>query len=83
MGCATCVGAGDCSCGDVVDPSQPKDLLIDGCAVACLKKMFERQGKTHFDHVIVTQFGVKKEGTFDYPEDLLPRLIEKIEAKGL
>ena len=83
MGCATCVGAGDCSCGSETDPSVPKDLLIDGCAVACLKKMFEKQGKTHFNHVIVTQLGVKKEPTFDYDPELLPKLMQKLEDKGL
>ena len=83
LGCSVCVGAGDCSCGEVIDPTTPKDLLVDGCKVACLKKMFEKQGKTHFNHVIITQMGIRKEATFDYSPDILETLQEKLKEKGL
>ncbi len=83
MGCSVCVGAGDCSCGSVTDSEQPKDLLIDGCAVACLKKMFDKQGKTHYNHVIVTQLGIKKEGIFSYPPDTIEILMQKLDKRGL
>ena len=83
MGCSTCIGAGDCGCGGTVTPDGKKDLLIDGCKVACLKKMFEKKGITEFNHVIVTQLGVRKEGTFEFAADLIPQLMEKLNAKGL
>lgn len=83
MGCSTCIGAGDCGCGGTVTPDGKKDLLIDGCKVACLKKMFEKKGITRFNHVIVTQLGVRKEGTFEVAADLIPQLMEKLNAKGL
>lgn len=83
MGCSTCIGAGDCACGDTESPDGRKDLLIDGCKVACLKKMFEKKGLSVFNHVIITQLGVKKEGTFDYAPELIPQLIQKLEDKGL
>jgi uncharacterized metal-binding protein len=83
MGCSVCVGAGDCSCGDSPDPDAPKDLLIDGCKVGCLKKMFDKQGKTHYHHVIVTQMGVRKEPTFDQDPKTLKRLMQKLSDKGL
>jgi len=83
MGCSVCAGAGDCACGEAFDANTPKDLLIDGCKVACLKKMFDKQGKTNYNHVIITQLGVKKEGTFDYNQNLIPKLMEKLNAKGL
>lgn len=83
MGCSTCIGAGDCGCGGTATPDGQKDLLIDGCKVACLKKMFEKKGITNFKHVIVTQLGVKKEATFDYDRDLIDKLIEKLNKKGL
>lgn len=76
MGCSVCVGAGDCGCGSA------QDLLIDGCKTACLKKMFEKQGKTGFKHVILTQLGVRKEGTFDFDQALIPELKKKISDKG-
>lgn len=83
MGCSTCIGAGDCGCGGTITPEGKKDLLIDGCKVACLRKMFEKKGITEFNHVIVTQLGVKKEGTFEIEPGLIPILMEKIEKKGL
>lgn len=83
MGCSTCVGAGDCSCGSASDPNTPKDLLIDGCAVACLKKMFDKQGKTNYKHVIVTQLGIRKEASFDYDPGIIPQLLDKLTKKGL
>jgi uncharacterized metal-binding protein len=83
LGCSTCIGAGDCGCGGTVTEEGKKDLLIDGCKVACLKKMFESKGITNFNHVIVTQLGVKKEGTFDYDPTVISSLITKISNKGL
>ncbi|MCK9309675.1 MAG: putative zinc-binding protein [Candidatus Cloacimonetes bacterium] len=83
MGCSTCIGAGDCGCGGTVTPDGKKDLLIDGCKVACLKKMFDKKGISNFNHVVVTQLGVKKEGTFDYDPSLIQKLMDKINAKGL
>ncbi len=81
MGCSTCIGAGDCGCGGTEDGQ--KDLLIDGCKVACLKKMFEKRGINRFNHVIVTQLGVKKEATFEYETSLIEKLMEQLEEKGL
>jgi uncharacterized metal-binding protein len=83
MGCSVCVGAGDCSCGSATEPNTPKDLLIDGCAVGCLKKMFDKQGKTNYNHVIVTQLGIKKAGTFEYDPAIIDTLLQKLSAKGL
>ncbi|MDD3578997.1 MAG: putative zinc-binding protein, partial [Candidatus Cloacimonetes bacterium] len=83
MGCSTCIGAGDCGCGGTVTADGKKDLLIDGCKVACLKKLFENKGITNFNHLIVTQLGVRKEGTFTFPPELIPDLLEKISNKGL
>jgi uncharacterized metal-binding protein len=83
MGCSTCIGAGDCGCGGTVTLNGKKDLLIDGCKVGCLRKLFEKKGITNFNHVIVTQLGVRKEGTFDFDKDLIPRLLAKLIEKGL
>jgi len=83
MGCSTCVGAGDCGCGGTVTLEGKKDLLIDGCKVACLRKMFEKKGITEFNHVIVTQLGVKKEPTFDFDPALIDALLSKLEQRGL
>jgi len=83
MGCSVCEGAGDNCCGGTESADGKKDLLIDGCKVGCLKKMFEKKGITNFNHVIVTQMGVKKEGTFNYEQGLIEKLMEKLTQKGL
>ncbi len=83
MGCSVCVAVGDCGCGDTIDESRPRDLLIDGCKVGCLKKIFDKLGKTHYNHIIVNQLGVKKEPTFDYAPELISELVAKISDKGL
>ncbi|MCB5247330.1 MAG: putative zinc-binding protein [Candidatus Cloacimonetes bacterium] len=83
MGCSTCIGAGDCGCGGTVTEAGNKDLLIDGCKVACLRKMFEKKGITNFNHVIVTQLGIRKEGVFDFPPEVIPELMDKMSKKGL
>lgn len=83
MGCSVCIGAGDCGCGGTVTHDGSKDLLIDGCKVGCLKKMFEKKGITDFNHVIVTQLGVRKEGTFSYPPELVDQLMGKLFQKGV
>lgn len=83
MGCSVCVAVGDCGCGSEFDASSPRDLLIDGCKVGCLKKIFDKLGKTHYNHVVVTQLGVKKQPTFDFAEGLLEELMDKLAKKGL
>ncbi len=83
MGCSTCIGSGDCGCGGTETADGRKDLLIDGCKVACLKKMFEKKGITNVNHVIVTQLGIRKEGTFNYDPAIIPDLMQKLTDKGL
>jgi uncharacterized metal-binding protein len=83
MGCATCIGAGDCGCGGTETADGKKDLLIDGCKVGCLKKMFEKKGITNFNHVIITQLGIKKEPTFEFDESIIGKLMDKLTGKGL
>lgn len=83
MGCSVCAGGGDCGCGGTVTDDGKKDLLIDGCKVGCLKKMFEKKGITNVNHVIVTQLGVKKEADFDYDKSIVEKLMVKLSEKGL
>ena len=83
MGCSTCIGAGDCGCGGTETADGKKDLLIDGCKVGCLKKMFEKKGITNFHHVIVTQLGIRKEATFAYDPAIIADLMQKISDQGL
>jgi len=45
--------------------------------------MFEKNGIKDFNHVIITQMGVKKEPTFEYEEGLIGRLLDILKKKGL
>jgi hypothetical protein len=45
--------------------------------------MFDKQGKTNYNHVIVTQLGIKKAGTFEYDPAIIDTLLQKLSAKGL
>lgn len=37
-----------------------RNIVIDGCAVACVKNIFERHGISNFEHHIVTAMGINK-----------------------
>jgi uncharacterized metal-binding protein len=52
-----------------------RNLVIDGCAVACGAKIFGRQGLA-YRHVVLTARGVKKGETV-----ITPELVERIGAE--
>jgi len=81
LGCSAGIGADICSFVDSADKSQ--SLLIDGCPVACLKTMFDNKKIENYDHIVLTEMGIKKEGNFTYEESLIPRLIAEIKEMGL
>ena len=55
-----------------------QDLMIDGCPIACLQKLFEQNGIKGCKHIIVTDFGINKEATLDFDPGLIKQLAEKI-----
>jgi uncharacterized metal-binding protein len=58
MSCLALVGAGIESS---IAGFKTKDLLvIDGCPVACGKKMMEQHGFTNYKHLVITELGLKK-----------------------
>jgi len=83
MSCATGVGADICGFTESAKDENTTNLLIDGCPIGCLKMMFDKKGITNYNHVIVTQMGIRKEGTFDYDPEIIPQLLKKITEKGL
>lgn len=83
LGCASGVGG---SIGGFIDSAKSEDntnLLIDGCPVGCLKKMFDTKDISNYDHIVITEMGVKKEGVFTYDKEIIPRLINEIKEMGL
>jgi uncharacterized metal-binding protein len=61
MTCLAAVGA-DLSGFIESAKSADKNVVIDGCPVACGKKIFESKG-LHFAHFVTTDFGVEKKKT--------------------
>lgn len=81
MGCASGVGADICGFKEAAVESKTEHLLIDGCPVSCLKKMFASKGITNFRHIIVTTMGVVKEPVFDYDPQIIEILLDQIESE--
>jgi len=55
-----------------------RNLVIDGCPVACGKKIFEGKGLP-FVHVVMTELGVEK-GTTEITGDLIEEIADKVAA---
>ncbi len=83
MSCAAGVGADICGFTDGAKTEDTMNLLIDGCPVGCLKQMFDNKGISNYDHIVVTEMGVTKEGVFTYKDGLIQALMMQISEMGL
>ncbi len=45
-----------------------KLLVIDGCSVACAKKMMDLAGLQDYEYLVITDLGIEKKHVFDLPE---------------
>lgn len=59
--CLSGIGAG--LSGFIENAKAGRSIVIDGCATACGRKIFEAQGIEPYKHFIVTDFGIIK--TYD------------------
>lgn len=79
-------GAGDMTCLAAVGAglsgfiesakSADKNIVIDGCPVACGKKIFEGKGLS-FTHFVTTDFGVEKKKT-EITQEVIDRVTGEI-----
>jgi uncharacterized metal-binding protein len=83
LSCATGVGADLSGFVDGAKSESTLNLLIDGCPVGCLKLMFDNKGITNYDHVVITEMGIKKEGNLDYDPSIIDQLLIQINDSGL
>ncbi|MDD3579072.1 MAG: putative zinc-binding protein [Candidatus Cloacimonetes bacterium] len=83
ISCAVGVGADLCGFVEGASKSNHTNLLIDGCPVGCLKQMFDNKGIDNYDHIIVTEMGIAKEGNFDYDPAVIAELTTQIHNMGL
>lgn len=55
-----------------------KNIIIDGCSVGCLKKVFENHKIQNIDHYTITDFDIKKNSSFEIDLDKINFLVKKI-----
>jgi uncharacterized metal-binding protein len=48
--------------------SVDKLLVLDGCSVACAKKMMDLAGLQNYEYLVVTDLDIEKKHVFDLPE---------------
>lgn len=59
-----------------------KVIVVDGCPVACSKKMVEHVGINVDHHIIITEEGIEKTpGKFDIAEEEMQKIKNLIEQK--
>jgi uncharacterized metal-binding protein len=83
MSCTAGVGADICGFTDAAKGEDTSNLLIDGCPVSCVKHMFDNKGITNYDHIVLTELGIKKEGNFDIDNKIVDSLVNQLEDMGL
>jgi uncharacterized metal-binding protein len=74
--CLAGVGA-DLS-GFVESARAGRTILIDGCPVACSKKIFEKQGITPSHYFVITELGIEKKHAFDKLAEETGRALDQI-----
>ena len=58
-----------------------KNIVLDGCKVACGAKTMERHGLA-FEHFVMTDFGVEK-GKTEITDELVASIADRIAAEAL
>ncbi len=77
----TCLAALGAELSGFIESAKAADrnLVIDGCPVACGKKVFEKLGLP-FAHFMTTDFGVEK-GKTEITDEVIKRTVDSIRAK--
>lgn len=58
-----------------------KIIAIDGCPVACARKTLNHIGLDGFDHVVITDMGIKKNYRLEIDREELERVMESIRGR--
>ena len=53
-------------------------VAIDGCDVCCARKTLEHAGIKPTIHVVVTELGITKARTYDYPDEDVQRVVDAL-----
>ena len=62
-GMMTCLAAVGANLSGFIESAKAADnnIILDGCAVSCGKKIFEKAGIENYTQYLMTDFGVEKE----------------------
>jgi uncharacterized metal-binding protein len=85
VGNSTCLAAVGAELSGFIESarSATKNIVLDGCPVACGKRIFEAKGLP-FEHFVMTDFGVEKGKTAitgDLIETIASRVADSIAPK--
>ncbi|HDS08776.1 MAG TPA: hypothetical protein ENN73_00985 [Firmicutes bacterium] len=58
-----------------------KNILLDGCQVGCLGKVFARHEITNIDHFILTDFGIQKNKDLFPEAECVTEIFYKLKQK--
>lgn len=56
-------------------------IAIDGCSVGCAKKTIEHVGLQAGEYIQVTDLGIEKNHSFDYPQVEVKRVVENLKKR--
>lgn len=79
MSCIAGVG-GDVPSLVKVAKSGRKITVIDGCPLKCARHCLERHGVTPENHVVLSDFDVKKVQHGDFDKDAAARILEEVKT---
>lgn len=66
IGSAYCLaGVGADLSGFIESSKAAQTILIDGCSIACGKKIFEKNGIKPAKYFVITEFGIEKKHAYD------------------
>ncbi|EPR37665.1 DGC domain protein [Desulfovibrio sp. X2] len=69
------------SARDTAAPGGPGIIAIDGCPVACVKKVLENAGIVPAHYVTLTELGMTKDKCLDLDEDEVNRLLTTLKTR--
>ncbi len=77
MSCLAALGA-DLS-GFIESAKSAKNIVLDGCSVACGKKIFDEKGLS-YTHIVMTDLGVEK-GKTEISPDIVAKIASEVSRK--
>ncbi len=82
IGNAYCLaGIGAAMSGFIESAKAARTILIDGCPVACGRKVFEKYGIEPSDYFMVTELGIKKTHDFSKLKEETDKALNALKTK--